>query len=128
MKEFPSEINNYREIFLGGGSVLLTLLSYVSQGIIKVNGKIYASDINESLIYMYKNIQTNPNELYDTIFQLITEFNECPETDGDSVIRKPTTITEAKRSKENYYYWIRENYNQLCKKDTKSIMVYLLYV
>ena len=113
MKEFPSEINNYREIFLGGGSVLLTLLSYVSQGIIKVNGKIYASDINESLIYMYKNIQTNPNELYDTIFQLITEFNECPETDGDSVIRKPTTITEAKRSKENYYYWIRENYNQL---------------
>jgi len=33
--DFPIEINNYREAFLGGGSVLLTLLSYVKSGIIK---------------------------------------------------------------------------------------------
>jgi uncharacterized C2H2 Zn-finger protein len=34
--DFPVEINNYREAFLGGGSVLLTLLSYVKSGIIKM--------------------------------------------------------------------------------------------
>ena len=38
--EFPTNINNYREIFLGGGSVLLTLLSYVRNGIIKIHGNI----------------------------------------------------------------------------------------
>jgi len=123
--EFPQEINNYREVFLGGGSVLLTLLSYVLQGKITIHGKIYASDVNESLIYMYKNIQTNPTELYDTILQLITEFNEC--TDGD-IIRKPKTMEEAKMAKENYYYWIRNNYNQLCKEDNTSIQVSAMFI
>jgi uncharacterized C2H2 Zn-finger protein len=35
--DFPIEINNYREAFLGGGSVLLTLLSYVKSGVIKIH-------------------------------------------------------------------------------------------
>ena len=34
---FPIEINNYREVFLGGGSVLLATLSYVKNGKIKIN-------------------------------------------------------------------------------------------
>ena len=42
MLEFPAEINNYHEIFLGGGSVLLMLLSYVKAGVIKITGTIYA--------------------------------------------------------------------------------------
>ena len=45
--EFPVIINNYHEIFLGGSSVLLTFLSYVKKDLIKLNGKIYAYDINE---------------------------------------------------------------------------------
>jgi DNA adenine methylase len=73
--EFPTKINNYHEIFLGGGSVLLTLLSYIKNGIIKINGNIYAYDLNESLIYIYKNIQSNHNKLYNKIQELITNFN-----------------------------------------------------
>jgi uncharacterized C2H2 Zn-finger protein len=42
--DFPVEMNNYREAFLGGGSVLLALLSYVKHGIIKIHGNIYAYD------------------------------------------------------------------------------------
>ena len=115
--EFPTEINNYREIFLGGGSVLLTLLSYVKNGIIKIHGNIYAYDLNEPLIYMYKNIQTSHTELYDEIQHFIAEFNSC----GDGEInRTPKSIDEAKISKENYYYWIRSEYNKLNLTDKKT--------
>lgn len=106
--QFPIEINNYREIFLGGGSVLLALLSYVKSGIITIRGNIYAYDLNEPLIYMYKNIQTRHNELYTVLQQIITEFNAC----GEGEIK---TIDEAK---ENYYYWIRSQYNKLEDKNT----------
>ena len=115
--EFPTEINNYHEIFLGGGSVLLTLLSYVKKGIIKIHGNIYAYDLNEPLIYIYKNIQTNHIELYNEIQNLITDFNSC---DNNEVNRKPKNIEEAKSSKENYYYWIRTKYNKLNLTDKKS--------
>jgi len=109
IKEFPLEINNYHEIFLGGGSVLLALLSYVKMGNIKINGKIYAYDINEPLIYMYKNIQSNHNELYNEIQLLIEDFNSCG---NGELNRKPKNIEEAKMLNENYYYWIRSEYNK----------------
>ena len=120
---FPVEINNYREIFLGGGSVLLTILSYIKNGIIKIEGNIYAYDLNEPLIYLYKNIQMYYNELYDILQNIIKDFNEC----GDGEInRKSKNITEAKIAKENYYYWIRNEYNKLT--DKKSILCSAMFI
>jgi hypothetical protein len=40
-----------------------------------VNGNIYAFDLNESLIFVYKNIQTKHLELYDVLQEIIEEFN-----------------------------------------------------
>jgi DNA adenine methylase len=119
IKEFPVEINNYREIFLGGGSVLLTLLSYVKEGIIKIHGNIYAYDFNEPLIHIYKNIQSYHIELYDKIQLLIKDFNECCH---GLLNRTPTNIDEAKQTKENYYYWIRTEYNNLSLNDKNGII------
>lgn len=120
MKEFPSEINNYHEIFLGGGSVLLHLLSDVKKGKIKINGNIYAYDANEPLIYMYKNIQTNHDELYETIQKIISEYNGCSKT--NKINRKPTNIEEAQMAKENYYYWTRRKYNELTDDEKKTTL------
>lgn len=114
--EIPNEITNYREIFLGGGSVLLSILSYIKQGVIKVQGNIFAYDVNEPLIYVYKNIQSKHNELYTEMQKLITEFNSCEE-EGE-INRKPKNMDEAKMTKENYYYWIRSEYNKLSDKRT----------
>lgn len=123
--KFPTEINNYHEIFLGGGSVLLTVLSYIKDGIIKINGNIYAYDVNEPLIYVYKNIQSNPNELYEILQKIIIEFNNCG---NGEINRKPTNIEEAKQTKENYYYWIRNEYNNLCLFDKKDIIGSAMFI
>ena len=115
LPEFPTEINNYHEIFLGGGSVLFTLLSYVKKGRITIRNHIYAYDVNEPLIYMYKNIQSHHHELYTEMQRLVTEFHSCA---NEEVNRAPKTIEEAKQSPENYYYWTRTQYNQLSDKKT----------
>lgn len=60
MHAFPKSMNNYHEPFLGGGSVLLALLSHVRNGTIAVSGKIYASDLNANLINLYKMFKQTP--------------------------------------------------------------------
>lgn len=106
ISEFPLEINNYHEAFLGGGSVLIALLSFIKKGLIIIRGNIYASDINEPLIYVYKNIQSNCNEVYNEIEKLITEFNR--------------TSSNPEETKENYYYSIRNEYNQMSIEEKKT--------
>ena len=59
LSKFPQKINTYHEIFLGGGSVLIALLSSDK---IKTE-RVFAYDINKSLIGVYRNVQTKPQEL-----------------------------------------------------------------
>ena len=123
INSFPKEFNNYHEIFTGGGSVLLALLDSINSGKIKVNGVVNSYDLNESLIYLYKNIQSSPTEFYETVEKLIKEFNSCQ---NENINRKPKNLTEALENKENYYYWIRNIYNnQLDKKEIYSSALFL---
>ena len=71
VKYFPTEMDNYHELFLGGGSVLLALLSLQRENKIKINGKLYAYDFNEALINVYKNIQSNKDELFETLSKYV---------------------------------------------------------
>ena len=60
MEYVPREIANYHDLFLGGGSTLFAILE--SDRVI--TGKIYAYDINEPLIWCYKNIQKLPGDVH----------------------------------------------------------------
>jgi DNA adenine methylase len=118
---FPRKINNYHEPFLGGGSVLLALLSCQREGLIEIAGKIYASDLNSNLIWLYRNVQSNPDLLISEVNRLIEEFAKCANdgTDG-SVNRKAATLEEAWTSPESYYFWIRSRFNALLPEDRSS--------
>lgn len=127
IQQYPVHINNYREIFLGGGSMLLALLKYKKDGIIKVHGQIYAYDLNEPLIGVYKNIQSCHNELFAEITRIIAEFNSCNAQNG-LLNRTPKTLEEALKLKENYYYWTRILYNKLSLEQKTSVLGSAMFI
>lgn len=114
---FPTNMKNYYEPFLGGGSVLLGLLSYIKSGKITISEKIYASDLNYNLICLYKNIQSQPNALIAEVKKITDDFSKIK---GTEVNRKASNIEEANTSQESYYFWIRGKFNALTKEEKKN--------
>lgn len=99
IKYFPKEIKCYYEPFIGGASVLFQLL----RSDIKVE-KYICSDINYTLIKLWKDIQENPKELIDSYS---TKWHELNKDD------------DIKRKKE-YYYLTRFFFN--CFKDSYDFL------
>tara|TARA_Y100000389_G_scaffold3799_1_gene3654 strand:- start:866 stop:2029 length:1164 start_codon:yes stop_codon:yes gene_type:complete len=118
IKQIPKKINNYHELFVGGGSFMIMVLWARDKGYITINGNINVYDLNEALIGSYNNIKDNKEILFKTIKEIEGEFNTC-EIEGD-VKRKPINKEDALTSKESYYYWIRKLYNE--QNDKSSIL------
>jgi len=112
MTIYPTQMNNYHEVFLGGGSVLLAFLELVRNKKINITGTINAYDLNENLINMYRNIQSQPKRLYKRIIKLTTKYDSIPNINNDRNL-KPKNEMEACKNKESYYYWVRQQYNTM---------------
>lgn len=125
--EFPTYMENYQEIFLGGGSVLLGLLTLQQEGKIEIKKKIYAYDYNKSLIHLYKNIQKTPKKFINTINKIINQYYRL---NGEEINRKPTTLEQGLTSQESYYYWIRAKYNEMDGEEKCSLLgsAYFLFL
>ena len=119
----PRNMENYHELFLGGGSVLFAVLSLKKQNEINIKGKIYAYDVNYALIQVYNDIKYNKDMLYSYINKYINEYNSIK---GDVINRCPDTIEEAKTSKESYYYWLRKRYNTLDKNTIERSALFMI--
>ena len=122
ISKIPPEMNNYHELFLGGGSVLLAVLSLQKQNKIIIKNKIYAYDLNRDLINVYIHIQNDKDELYKFIDFYIKEYDGI---NGTAINRKPTSIEESKTSKESYYYWVRNKYNNIDKNTIECSALFM---
>jgi DNA adenine methylase len=102
LSRFPRTLQNYHEPFAGGGSVFLGLLSSE----IQVQGRIYVSDINPVLINFYTVVQKKPEHLIECLRVLVREY-------------------EADESQENFYYRMRNLFNDLPKDGPESAALFL---
>jgi DNA adenine methylase len=122
LETFPKEFDDYYEPFLGGGSVLLAVLSLEKQGKLKINGKVIASDLNKHLINFYQNIQQNPSEVISELKKIVLDYSTCS---GTTINRKPQTHEDAMSSPESYYYWIRRKFNENQDDSPRSSATFL---
>ena len=123
LNKIPKTMKNYHEPFLGGGSVLFAILSLQRENKIRIDNKVYAYDINSDLINLYKNVQKNKDEL---LFYINMYINEYDSIEGDTINRNPTSIDEARTSKESYYYWLRNKYNTMEKNTVECSSIFMI--
>lgn len=126
LKAIPKEMNNYHELFVGGGSFLMMVLWAKSKGFITINGSINAYDLNEALISTYINIRDNKDELFEKVKELQKTFLEC-DAEG-TVNRKANNKEESITSRESYYYWIRKQYNEQTDKTSVESSAYFIFL
>lgn len=122
ISKVPAEMNNYHDIFLGGGSVLFAILSLHKQNKIIIRNKVYAYDVNKALIGVFRHVQENKDELYKYLDFYIKEYDSIK---GSIINRAPTSIEEAKTSKESYYYWVRNKYNSIDKSTVECSALFM---
>ena len=92
---------------------------------IKIINKVYAYDINKSLINVYKHIQTKKDELFTHITNYINTYDSLG---GKEINRNPKTLDEAKTSKESYYYWVRNIFNTMDEKDSAEYSAIFMFL
>ena len=126
LKAIPKEMNDYHELFIGGGSFLVMVLWAKNKGFITINGSLNAYDLNEALISTYINIRDNKDKLFEKVKELQKAFLEC-DAEGN-VNRNPNNEKEAATSRESYYYWIRKEYNGLTDKTSIDSSAYFIFL
>jgi len=111
IEKFPKKMTNYHEPFLGGGSVLIEVLTLTTRKKIEIKNKIYAYDQNKDLITVYRNIQTNHECLFEKLTLYFSQYH------------KLTTPC----LKKEFYYKIRDKFNTMDKNtvDCSAIFIFL---
>lgn len=105
IKNIPN-IENYVELFVGGGSVFIGLLNEVKEGIRKINN-FFINDKNQHLIDVYTSIQDNVDELMKELDNL-NKFNEKyyyeKRTEFNTIQKNPRTRQNIIRKSALFIY------------------------
>lgn len=114
LSQFPKKINNYYEPFVGVGNIMIALLASR-----KITGTIHVSDRNRHLITMYRILRDYPALLIDELKRLYSKYNSLPDALPRGLVYDESVIPSTAAphsledviSRENYYYWIRDQFN-----------------
>lgn len=98
LSQIPDTIRTYYEPFVGGGSVLLAVLTSRSPE------RVYASDVNPALINVYQCVQSCPEAVSVCLRVLEQEQGDDPET---------------------FYYRLRDLFNSLPPTGAESAALFL---
>lgn len=112
LEHYPSEINTYYEPFIGGGSMLFSLMS---EKRIKVNN-IECSDLNAPLIEVWKIIQNNPKEITDSYSKLWNELS----IKGDDFYYELRSEFNEDQDPNKFYFLLRCGRNGLIRYNKKG--------
>lgn len=122
LKRIPIDLEEYYEPFLGGGSVLLALLSSSAHGNIQ---RFFVYDANPILISFYKDVQSYPQQLYRELQLLFQRYNSISTLKGR---REPYSAQEALSSKESFYYWTRMEFNRIRKQPSIRLSALFIFL
>lgn len=106
LKTFPKNKKNYIEMFLGSGVVLLNVLD--NKNILKYKN-IYVNDINSNIINFYILLRDNIDSLIEKMKELENKYNNYQMDE-----------------KEEYYYKIRYDFNNMEDGAEKAVLFYFL--
>lgn len=111
-KYFPTDLEYYYEPFLGGGSILIHLISMLESGMVKCNN-IVVNDLNTTLIDLYKYIKKSPNEFLKELDEIISIYNKCEYIEYPKRYKFTNKSLEEsiKGGKVYLYYHYRDMYN-----------------
>ena len=116
VSRFPKEINTYYEPFIGGGSIMVRLLT----SDVKVN-RVCCSDINPDLINLWALIKTNPKYLLQYYSEWRNKFAQIDRVDmRKELFYSSRRMFNEQKKPEQFFTLLRMSYNGLIRYNNKG--------
>ena len=111
INKIPKKLNSYHDIFLGGGSVLLAILTLQTYNKITINGTINAYDLNERLINTFRQVKNNSKLLVILTKNLAQQYENIQINSYKQKGAPKVNIENYTETREHFYYWICHKFN-----------------
>ena len=104
LDEFPSEIENYYEPFVGGGAMLFRVLQEYPN-----LDRVFINDSNSDVVWAYSYVRDNIDKLIEALKEIEKEYNSSDD-------------------KQGFYYKRRTEFNELIREDKHDLRRTVLFL
>lgn len=112
----PARIHEYHECFLGGATVLITILERVEAEKMSVESFL-ATDANQDLIDFYVDLRDHTDELVRLAESYVDQYNQSPIPEGrekrQKIVPADSLESNIPLGQDYVYYHFRQEFNRL---------------